>query len=94
MTQRITQILEGMEDFCHSKKNMFLPIREGTAQAKEELGRLHRCNASHESILSSLMYFLGVQVAKDKEKEAKTRSAKCQANVVNEECKTDLEPDL
>ena len=37
--QSIIQILEGMEDFCRSKKNMFLPIREGIAEAKEEVGR-------------------------------------------------------
>ena len=28
----ITQILEGMQDFCRSKKNMYFPIREGITE--------------------------------------------------------------
>ena len=81
-----------MKNFCHIMKNMFLPIREGLAEAKVELGRLRHSNARHESFLSSLGYFLGVQVAKHKGKETKARRAKRQANFMNEECQTNLEP--
>ena len=64
MIQRIAQILEGMEDFCHSNKNMFLPIGEGIATAKEVIKKLGLSNENHESFLISLEYFLGLQVAK------------------------------
>ena len=69
MIQRIAQISEGMDDFCRSKKNMFLPFREGIAKAKEEIRMLGLSNESHETPLISLKYFLGLQVAKDEEKE-------------------------
>ena len=49
MIQRITQILEEMEDFGRSKKNTFLPIREGITEVKEELDRLRCSNASHKN---------------------------------------------
>ena len=81
--QRIAQILDGMEDFCHSKKNMFLPIREGIAKKKEELDMLLLSNGSHKIFLLLLEHFLGAQVAKDK--EAQMRCAKRQADLVNEE---------
>ena len=60
MLQRIAQIFEGMEEFFRFKKRTFLPIRKGIAEAKKELGMLRRCNASHESFLSWLEYFLDV----------------------------------
>ena len=53
MIRGITQILEGMQDFCRSKKNMFLFIRETITAVERELGRLHRCYVSHKSFLSS-----------------------------------------
>ena len=82
--QSVTQILERMKEFCHFEKNMFLSIREGIAGAKKDLGRLRRCNASHESFLSSLEYFRSMQVAKDKGKECEEAG--------KEECHTDLGP--
>ena len=63
--RRITQILEGMEDFG---------------------------NDNPESFPSSLEHFLGPQVDKYMGKETKTRSMKRQAELVNEEYQTDLEP--
>ena len=48
-------------------------------------------NESREMFLISVEYFLGSQVAKDKE-EVEARSAKRLADFVNEECQTDLEP--
>ena len=86
MIQRIVQILEGMEDFCHPKKNMFLPIRKGIVKAKEVIKKLGLGNESHESFHISLEYFLGLQVAKVKEKEEKARSEKSLAGLVNKEC--------
>ena len=91
MIQRIAQILEGLDDFCRSKKNMFLPIREGIAKAKEEIKMLSLSNESDEIFLISMESFLGLQVSKDKEKEVEARSAKRLAGFVNEECPTDLE---
>ena len=44
MIQRIAQILEGMGDFCCSKKNMFLSIREGITKAKKEINMLDLSN--------------------------------------------------
>ena len=73
MIQRITQILEKMKEFCHTKKNMFLPIREGIAVAKEEIEKLSASNKKHGSLLISLEYFLGLQVSKDKKKEEAIR---------------------
>ena len=58
MIQRITQILDGMEELRHI----------------------------------SLQYFLGLQVAKDKEKEGEARRAKRLASLVHEESQTDLKP--
>ena len=67
--QRVAQILKGKEDFCRSKKKMLLPIWEGIANAKEKIGVLLLSNASLESFLSSMEYFLGLLGAKDKEYE-------------------------
>ena len=91
--QRITQIMEEMEKFCQTKKNMFLPIREGIAAAKKEIKKLSNSNEKHGRFLISLEYFLGMQVAKDKEKEEKARRAKKLASLVHEESQTDLEPE-
>ena len=92
MIQRIIQILEEMEEFHHTKKNMFLPIREGIAVAKEEIKKLSPSNKNHGSFLISLEYFLGLQVAKDKDKDVEARRAKRLASLVHEESQTDLEP--
>ena len=91
MIQRIAQILEGMGDFCRSRK-MLLSIREGIAKAKEEIRILGLSNVSHETHLISLEYFLGLQVAKDNEREVEARSAKKLTGLVSEECQTDVEP--
>ena len=93
MIQKITQIMEEMEKFCQTKKNMFLPIREGMAAAKKEIKKLSNSNKKHGSFLISLEYFLGLQVAKDKEKEEEARSAKKLASFVHEESQTDIEPE-
>ena len=92
MIQRITQIMEEMEKFCQTKKNMFLPIREGIAAAKE-IKKLSNSNEKHGSFLISLEYFLGLQVAKDKEKEEVARRVKKLASLVHEVSQTDLEPE-
>ena len=65
MIQRITQILEEMEEFFHTKKNMFLSIREGIAVAKKEIQKLSASNKKHGSFLIYLEYFLCLQVARE-----------------------------
>ena len=80
-----------MEEFYHTKKNMFLPIREGIAVAKKEIEKLSASNKKHGSFLISLEYFLGLSVANDKEKEEDARRAKRLASLVHEESQTDLE---
>ena len=57
-----------MQEFFHTKKNMFLPIREGIAAAIKEIKNLSVSNEKHGNYLISLEYFLGLQVDKDKEK--------------------------
>ena len=56
MIQRITQVMEEMEKSCKTKKNMFLPIREGIATAKKEIKKLSNSNEKHRSFL----YIAGV----------------------------------
>ena len=92
MIQKMAQILEDMGEFCHTKKNMFLPIREGIVVAKKEIQKLRASNEKHRSYLISLEYFLGLQVAKDKEKEEAARRARKLASLVHEECQSDLQP--
>ena len=85
--------MEEMEKFCHTKKNMFLPIREGIAAAKKEIKKLSNSNEKHGSFLISMEYFFGLKVAKDKEKEEEARRAKRLASLVHKESQTDLEPE-
>ena len=49
MIQRITQIFEGMEDLCRSKKNMFHPICEGITEVKGELCRRSCSNSTKKA---------------------------------------------
>ena len=51
MIERMRLIRKGMEVFCHSKKKMFLPTREGITDALEEIRRLRYGNSSHETFI-------------------------------------------
>ena len=93
MIQIITQIMEEMEKYCQTKKNMFFLIREGIAAAKKKIEKLSNSNENHGSFFISLEYFLGLQVAKNKEMEVEARRAKRLASLVNKESQTDLEPE-
>ena len=61
---------EGMEIFCRSKKNMVLSIRKGISDA----------------LIKTLEYFLGMKVAKDREKETEMRRANRRVNLVSDGC--------
>ena len=79
-----------MEEFCHTKKNMFLPIREGIDAAKKEIKNLSNCHKIQGSFLISLEHFLGLQVAKYKEKEEEARRT-MMLDYDFEKCLTELE---
>ena len=53
---------------------------------------LRRFNVSHDSFLSSIESFLGVQVIKDMGKEKEPKSAKTLSGLTNEDCQADVEP--
>ena len=60
--QKAVEALRKMEIFCKTKKNMFLPIRDGIGDAPYELGKLKMCMEDRDTYLDHFEYQVRVRM--------------------------------
>ena len=86
--QKVLGVLQEMESFCRTKKNMFLPIRNGIDDALHELEVLKRSLARPDNFLA---YFQGHMRDMMASRIKKMRSPKAKV-VVDKGSQTPLQP--
>ena len=58
MLKNVEEVLKKMESFCRTKKNMFLPNREGIEEALQKQGKLRTCMEESDCYLDHFEYHL------------------------------------
>ena len=64
--QKVVEALQKMESFCRTKKNMFLPIRDGIGDAPYQLGKLKMCLEDRDTHLDNFEYQVSQDGLEDK----------------------------